>query len=149
MARKAERVILAEQELKSYAAYETAAETIPQRIEELKREAEGIRSSALSAVRVSGTKRNREDMLIYSIAKREHLTYELAAVRLWLAAAEKALEVLDEEERLILDRCYIHGGKGSIERLKDELHLEQSRIYERRDNALYKFTIAYYGKIGD
>lgn len=55
------------------------------------------------------------------------------------------LAVLDGEERLVLERFYIHRAKGNVERLCDELHLEKSRVYELKDKALRHFTIALYG----
>ena len=58
-----------------------------------------------------------------------------------------ALAVLDEEERHILDRFYIHRANGNVERLCDELHVEVATVYRRRDKALRHFTLALYGVV--
>lgn len=52
------------------------------------------------------------------------------------------LESMSEEERLILDRCYIHRRPGSVERLGAELQLGISEVYRRRDRALRRFAMA-------
>ena len=56
-----------------------------------------------------------------------------------------ALAVLDDEERLILDKFYIHRAKGNVGDLCERLNVEQSTVYRKRDNALRRFTIALYG----
>jgi hypothetical protein len=57
------------------------------------------------------------------------------------------LEGLDDRERLVLERFYIQRTRGHVERLMDELHFEKSRVYQCKDEALYKFTISMYGLI--
>ena len=60
---------------------------------------------------------------------------------------ESGLGVLDEDERLVLDRFYIHRSKGNVNRLCEELGVEKPTVYRRRNRALYLFTIALYGAI--
>lgn len=69
----------------------------------------------------------------------------LESTKLWLQAVEGALGALSPEERLILSRLYIYPEKGGVDRLCDDLGLEQSSIYRRRDKALHRFTVAMYG----
>ena len=56
--------------------------------------------------------------------------------------AETALNSMSGEERLILDRCYIHRRPGSVEGLAAELQLKVSEVYRRRDRALRRFALA-------
>lgn len=149
MPRKSERERLAERELKNYTLKVKAVETLPLRIEQLKQSFISIRSALSDGAPVAGGTNRREDVLTMNIAERDALEAELKEAKMWLAAVDKALEILDKQERLIIDRCYIHNTKDWIERLRDELHLEQSQIYYYKDLALYKFTIAYYGKRGE
>ena len=58
---------------------------------------------------------------------------------------ERGLASLDKTERLVLDRFYIDRPKNHVERLMEELNYEKTRVYEIKDQALYKFTIAMYG----
>ena len=104
-----------------------------------------IRSGANIAP-VSGSKgTGKENMLLSCIVQKEELQRNLDRVKLWIEFVEKGLAVLDQDERLVLDRFFIHPAKGNIDRLCGELFIEQSQVYKRRDKALRKFTIALYG----
>jgi hypothetical protein len=54
---------------------------------------------------------------------------------------------LTPEERLVLLRIFILPESGSIQRLCDELNVEQSSVYRKRDKALEAFTLALYGRV--
>ncbi len=56
-------------------------------------------------------------------------------------ATRNALEVLTPEERLIAYRLFILPAKGNVQRLCQELGVEQSTVYRRRDRML--------GKVGE
>ena len=73
------------------------------------------------------------------------LTYGIPTFVLPRSVVDRALEVLDDEERLVLDRFYIHRAKGAVAELCDRLNLEKSAVYDRRDKALRHFTLALYG----
>ena len=64
---------------------------------------------------------------------------------LWCQQVEKALQALTPEEDLVLSRLYIYPRRGNIDRLCQELGVEQSSVYRRRDKALGKFCVAIYG----
>ena len=60
---------------------------------------------------------------------------------------EGGLSVLDDEDQLTLELCFIHKVKGSIDDLCYRLNLEKSTAYRRRDQALRRFTLALYGPL--
>lgn len=60
---------------------------------------------------------------------------------------EQALHALDPQQRLILDRFYIHRSAYHIERLSEELGYERRAIYYHHDEALRKFALALYGLV--
>ena len=63
-----------------------------------------------------------------------------------LTPSDVALAVLTDEDRLVLDRFYIHPMRGNVDRLRGELGLEDERsVYKRKDKALRRFTVALYG----
>lgn len=64
---------------------------------------------------------------------------------LWVSQVDKALAILSDEERLVLDRFYLHPIKGAIEDLCERMNIEKATVYRRRDDALRRFTIALYG----
>lgn len=131
--------------LRQYEARKNALKSIPKEIEQLKASRSAIRSASSDAVAVKGGGSGREDMLLSSIVKEEELERALRAAHIDVELTGAGLECLDGEERLILDRFYIHPTKGNAERLCAELGIEKSQVYKRKDDALRHFTIALYG----
>lgn len=78
---------------------------------------------------------------------REELKNALQQAELWVGQVERAMGVLLPEERLILNRCYISGERGAVDRLCGELKAEPSTVYRKRDKALEAFTLALYGRV--
>lgn len=131
--------------LRQYEARKNALKSIPQEIEQLKASRSAIRGASSDAMPVRGGGNGREDMLLSSIVKEEELERVLRSAKLDVVLTDAGLECLDDEERLILDRFYIHPLKGNVDRLCAELGIEKSQVYKRKDDALRHFTIALYG----
>lgn len=131
--------------LKSYAARMEALENIPKEIKRLESAYAGIRSATTDGTPISGGGNAREDSMLSNIVHRDELKRRLKEARLWVVQVDKALAVLDDEERLVLDRFYIHRAKGNVGELCERLNVEQATVYRRRDSALRRFTIALYG----
>ncbi len=131
--------------LKGYEAHKQSLASIPEEIRRLNVALTAIRSATTDSIPVSGGGSTREDAMLSNIVHREELERALEQAKLWVDIVDGGLDVLDDEERLVLDRFYIHRGKGNVSRLCEELAVEQSSIYRRRDAALRKFTVALYG----
>ncbi len=131
--------------LKNYEAHREALENIPKEIKRLESAYAGIRSATTDGTPISGGGNTREDSMLSNIVHRDELKRRLKEARLWVAQVDKALSVLDDEERLVLDRFYIHRAKGNVGELCERLNLEKTAVYDRRDKALRRFTIALYG----
>ena len=85
-------------------------------------------------------------MLLSNIVHREELQRRLSDAQRWVDIVDGGLAVLSDEDRLVLDRFYIHPMRGNVERLCNELGLEDERsVYKRKDKALRRFTVALYG----
>ena len=134
------------EKLKEYTARKNAITSIPEEIKRLEEEARRIRSAATDATPVKGGGSTREDMLLDNIVHREELQRRLSDARRWVDIVDGGLAVLSDEDRLVLDRFYIHPARGNVDRLCGELGLEDARsAYKRKDKALRKFTVALYG----
>ena len=48
---------------------------------------------------------------------------------------------------MVLTRFYIYPERGGVSRLCEELGVEQSSVYRKRDKALERFTLALYGEL--
>lgn len=134
------------EKLQCYEANKQALENIPKELERLGAAYTGIRSATLDGTpRSSGNR--REDAMLSNIVQREELKRRLKESRLWVEIVEGGLSVLDDEARLVLDRLYIHRTKGAVDRLCEELFIEHHAVYERRNKALRRFTLALYGPL--
>lgn len=115
----------AAQKLRRYGAMHQAAKNLPEEIGRLK---------------VEGNGQDLNDLV-----RQRELEESLRQVRNWLQSVSRALAVLTPEEKLVLHRMYMYPEKGNVDRLCEDLGLEKSSIYRRREQALRKFTIALYG----
>lgn len=131
--------------LRAYEAHRLALESIPDEMKRLGSVYTGIRSAAADSTPVSGGGSTREDSMLSNIVHRDELKRRLKEARLWVSMVDRALGVLSDEERLVLDQFYIHRTKTSVADLCEHFHIEKSTVYDRRDKALRIFTIALYG----
>lgn len=133
------------EKLRQYEAKRLAMKTIPQEIKRLELNMQSIRSATADGSPAKGGGSGREDMYLSNIAHREELERSLEQAEIWVSLTEAALELLSKEERLLLDRFYIHPEKCAADRLAGDLHMDVKTVYRRKDDALRKFTISLYG----
>lgn len=134
--------------LRNYEAHKLALESLPKEIRRLESSFAGIRSATTDGTPVSGGGGStREDVMLSNIVHRDELKRRLKEVRLWVSMVDKALDVLDDEERQVIERLFIHPMKGAMALLSEQLDIDKTTVYRRRDNALRRFTIALYGAV--
>ena len=131
--------------LKQYALRQSSLDRTADEIRRLESDATRIRSATADGTPVQGGISTREDALINNIALRQELEWAREDTLQWLKGMDDALGQLTYEDRLVLDRFYIHRATGNVERLCDELHVEKPTAYRRRDAALHRFTLVRYG----
>jgi len=130
--------------LANYEASLRALDNMQDELARLKSEFVGVRAQAADQLPRNG-RESRGDAALSNIVHREELKRALKQTKLWIKTVERALSVLDPEEKLVLQRFYIHSSKGNVQLLCTELGVEQTSVYRRRDNALRRFTTALYG----
>lgn len=133
------------EKLRRYDAMRQALRNIPEEIDRLKAEATLLRRVSTESIRVRGGGGRQEDARINNIVQQQELEQTLRQVKQWLTIADRGLLALNSDERLIIQHLYLYPQKGAIQRLCNELGLEQSSIYRKRDQALHRFTAAIYG----
>lgn len=136
---------IATDDLREYNARRQSLETLPMQIAEMEAEMTAIRSSGNMDAVKSGGSGSREDWILGCMVKKEKLLRNLDRAKLWVEFMDKGLAVLTEDERHILDRFYINPAKGNVDRLCEELFVEKTALYKRKDVALRRFTLALYG----
>jgi DNA-directed RNA polymerase specialized sigma24 family protein len=135
----------AKNELESHNARKQALVNIPSRIAELESAMAAIRSSTSDGTPVRGGGSGREDMLLNNITARQQLEKSLVRTKEAVARVDRALSVLTEDDRRILELCYIYRERGAIVRLANEFCVEEKTISNRRNDALRRFQKAMSG----
>ena len=133
----------AKEKLQSYPTRRASVTSLKNELRRLEYEAEGLKSPTLGET-VRATQ-DRDDRIVTNLVHRKELEQRLRETELWLGTVDGALSALTEQERLVLRRMYMEPGRGNLDRLCEELELEKSMVYRRRDGALERFTSALYG----
>lgn len=131
--------------LRRYESMKSAVQSIPDELRRLEMEATSIKAVRTDKVQVKSGAIDRNEALLNNMVRREELQWTLNQAKLWVKTTDTALSNLTPEDKLILHRLFIANARGNIERLCMELGCEQSTVYRKRDQALYRFTISLYG----
>ena len=132
------------QRLKDYEMRKQSLVNIPEQIKTLEMQFLSIKSGEIDGMpKGSGTK--SDDMLIYNIAKRDELNFNLEIAQREVALTERGLATLTEDEKTILEYFYIARQYNHVQKLMDKLHISQAGVFRAKDAALKKFTMSLYG----
>lgn len=137
----------AAEKLRRYETMRAAVANIPEELQRLRLDAVSIRAARTDTPSVRGSGGKREEALMNNLIRREELKRVYQGARLWVNATQRALDALTPEEKLILHSLYICPGRGTVEQLCERLQVEKSSVYRKRDRALERFTLAYYGQL--
>lgn len=132
-------------DLQTLNANRQALINIPQRILELESQSTSIRSATADGSPVKGGGSGREIMLLNNITEREELQDTLDAIRKQVAKIDRALSVLTDTERRILQVRFIDREPGALSKLSRELDLDERTVRNRQTDALKLFAIAMRG----
>lgn len=135
----------AKEKLQSYPTRRASVQSLKNELRRLEYEAEGLKSPTLRAESVRQSPSARDDRIVNNLVQRKELERRLRETELWLGTVDGALSALTEQERLVLRRMYMEPGRGNLDKLCEELELEKSMVYRRREGALERFTSALYG----
>lgn len=131
--------------LRDYETRERALLLIPEQLEALNMSFAAVRAARTDGTPVKEGGNKREDALINNIVMRQELERNLEIVEAEKAITDKGLAVLTEEEKTVLYKFYINRPRRHVEELCETLCYEKTRIYEMKEVALRKFTLACYG----
>lgn len=136
----------AKDKLRDYTAQLNAVATLPYELRRLESEYISIKAANTDTTPVQGGGTTQEDRALSNIVRRQEVAALLERAQLAVQFVDRAMEQLSDEERLVLDRMFIHRQRGAVPRLCEELHLEDERsVYKRVDKALKRLTMAMYG----
>ena len=129
-----------------YLQRKEALDNIRYRIALLESQFISLKSISMDTPVMGGTSM-QEEKLLSNISERERLQANLKIVEELVKLTEKGLNVLESRERKILEGFYFERLDNRVERLCERFHLEKTRLYEIKDGALRKFTVAMYGTV--
>lgn len=136
---------IAIEKLLTYNAKKVALSGLHLELESLKAEAFSIRSQSARDIPCKSASAPN-DRLLSNIAMQQEIVSNIRSVKLDVERIETAFSCLNAEEQVLLDRFYVNRRMGHVEKLCEDLNLEQSAVYKRKSKALRNFTIAMYGK---
>lgn len=135
-------------DLKSLEAKRSSLNHMREEIETLKLEETAIKATDYDRINVSGGGENhQEEKLIANIAKRSELEMNLEVTRKQVEALDRLLAELSKDERLILDRMFVHRERNAAESLAVSLGYETRRIYQKKDEALRNLARRRFGQV--
>lgn len=135
----------AKEKLQQYSTRRAALQSLTEEIHRLEFEAEPLHSPSLQENLAVNSNLQRDDRMVNNLVERKELERRLEDTKRWISVMDGALSALSEAERLVLRRMYMEPARGNLDRLCEELELEKSMVYRRRDGALERFTSALYG----
>ena len=133
-------------ELKIYSIRKESLKSIKERIKILEALSVSLKGISTDTPVMGGMSR-QEEKLLNNIVERGNLLESFKVTARYVALTEKGLSALDERELEIIDGFYFSKTDNNVERMCAEFHLEKTRLYELREIALKKFTIAMYGSV--
>ena len=135
-----------EHRLRQYPYKEKAIENIQNRIEFLDSNMYGLKSVMRDTEPVQGGGNKQEDVLLDRIVEKTLLESNIELCKYEIMEIDKALGVLEGEERQVIELFYLQLHRISVEKIIDKLHLSKSHLYRIRDKSLKKLTMYLYGK---
>ena len=124
-----------------------ALQNIPERILVLGLKFAGLKATDTDSDRVSGGENHREEAMLANIAERDELNRNLEITRREVEQIDAALANLSQEERLVLERFYIHREHGHVDKLCEELNMEKSQVYNIKNRALVRLARMLHGQV--
>lgn len=136
-------------DLRLYGQRKRFLENVDSQLIWLENDFTALKGCATDSEAVDGGASRSEDHLLNNIVKRDKLKQNKRLSKEFVEQVEKTLDMLPKQQKDILTEFFIDRSKGHIERLMDKIHVEKSRVYELKDEALHNFTILRYGYTGD
>ena len=136
-------------DLRLYGQRKRFLENVDSQLIWLEKDFAALKGCATDSEAVDGGASRSEDHLLNNIVKRDKLKQNKELAEKFVQTIEKTLYLLPKQQQEILTEFFVDRSRGHIERLMDKMHVEKSRAYELKDEALHNFTILRYGYTGD
>ena len=134
-------------DLRNLEAKRSSLAHMQEEIQTLRMQETTIKATDYDKVNVSGGDNHQEDKLITNIAKREELEANLLITQREVNEIDALLDELNNDERLILDRMFIHRQRNAAESLAGTLNYDVRQVYRKKDDALRNMARRRFGQV--
>jgi len=131
--------------LEALTANRAALTNLPERIEMLDNRLTAIKAATTDGDPVKGGSNRGEDMRIEHIIEKDLAEYDLEYAKTEVEQLDRALAMLQRNERTVLGRFFIYPTKDCVTRLCGELGYEEAQIYRIRKAAINNIANILYG----
>lgn len=133
------RTMAAIAELRKYICLKTTVENLQDELKmvESKMQASG---GTLSAVPIHGGGCRQEEKMVHGIDKKDLLTKQIEEKETVVQIIERTLAALNEREKRVLEVTYIYNSESPIDRLCEELNVEEITVHRIKKRALQKYV---------
>jgi hypothetical protein len=111
----------------------------------LSEDSTAVKGAVMDRVPVKGGSTPYEERLMNNMVKRDLLRERMRSTTRLVRLTERACGTLTDGEKRVLELFYMRRTPGHIDRLCEELNVEQAQVYRIRNAALKKFALAMYG----
>jgi hypothetical protein len=134
-------------DLKNYASKVQSLVSMAEQIKAINMKMTAVKGAMSDTGPIKGGESHYEDRILNDIVKRDRMILTYHATKRLIKLVDKGLSGLDDNERIVLDKFFVHKirGENHVYALMDKLGYEKTTIYKLKDDALYKFTITMYG----
>lgn len=134
-------------DLRCYRSRKMSIESMTERLKALEDKFGAIRCATTDSTPVMGGASRLEDNLINNIVERQRIGLNIDATARLIDLTERGLSALDDRQRTVLEKFYVDRPPRHVEWLMEHFCVEQARVYQIKDEALYNFTIGMFGII--
>lgn len=138
-------IIAAIADLREYKAQLASIQNLKDAIAECQAGIDQLHTTQYDKTPVMGGESGYEDRILTNMDKLARMRTNLRMAESKVARVDRGLAVLDQEERITLERMYINSEREAIRRLCEDLNCEIAQVYRIRRRALNRFTRAMYG----
>jgi hypothetical protein len=134
--------------LKDYPSKSVSLINLRDEVAELKARQTSIRSSRSDKEMVQGTNTNRtQEAALNIIALIDEKTAIYTRNKRELCRIERALGILNKDERAVLEAFFIKPVTDPVQYLKEARGYERTWVYDKRREGIRSFAKAYYGAV--
>lgn len=140
-------VAVAITDLREYKKRKRFLENVDSQLIWLENDFAALKGCATDSEAVDGGASKNEDHLLSNIVRRDKLKQNKKMAQEFIEQIDKTLSLMSKQQQDILTEFFIDKKYGHVQRLMERYHIEQSRVYQLKNEAIRDFTMLRSGYI--